>query len=90
MAEYFAYISHEPGHTIHLHVRLRCPAADKRCVGFAQGETTEADPRVRKLPPGFSGKPAGPRPTPGVLRPRAPPRTSTPGASKSKLPGAGR
>ncbi len=100
MADYFAYISHEPGHTIHMHVRFRCPESDKRCVGFAQGETTEADPRVSKLPPGFGGKPGSKlggktTTTPGVLRPKSPPRTTTttkpppakPAGTKSKLPG---
>ena len=101
MADYFAYISHEPGHTIHMHVRFKCPEADKRCQGFAAGETTEADPRVNKLPPGFGKSTVKTKGTtkPGVLTPKAPPRTSVPSkpastkpkprTTKSKLPGRG-
>jgi len=50
-ARYFAIIEHEPGHTIHMHVRFDCPEEDKRCVGYSMpgsGEG-ESDP-VRKLP----------------------------------------
>jgi murein endopeptidase len=77
---YFMLIDHEPGHTIHMHVRFNCPAGDGRCVGYSQPGGTEPDPRVSKLPPGIGGKPTGKttaRPTvkttsskPTVLKPK--------------------
>lgn len=65
---YFELIEHEPGHTIHMHVRFDCPSADKRCVGYSMpgSDEGEADP-VRKLPlsPGGSKASGGTSKLPG-------------------------
>jgi len=54
--EYFALISHEPGHTYHMHVRFMCAKQDKRCVGFSQPDAGEHDTkRLKKLPPRLPG-----------------------------------
>lgn len=54
---YFALISHEPGHTIHIHVRFRCPDTGYRCVAYSLGETDEEVAKVlSKLPTGGGGK----------------------------------
>lgn len=53
--EYFAFISHEPGHTYHMHVRFKCPDKDKRCVGFSSGESEETVKKLKKLPPRLPG-----------------------------------
>jgi|GEM_PF-1909667 len=48
---YFSLISHEPGHTIHMHVRYACAKQDKRCVGYSMPDTDEQDPKKgAKLP----------------------------------------
>lgn len=52
---YFAFISHEPGHTIHFHTRFRCPDSDRRCVVYSVGETSEEAPKISKLPGGGGG-----------------------------------
>ncbi len=64
--EYFAFISHEPGHTIHMHIRFGCPEADKRCVGYSMSDK-EAPPPKGKLPlkPGSTPR-AGPSKLPGA------------------------
>ena len=36
---YFAIIKHESGHTIHIHVRFRCPDSARRCVVYSLEET---------------------------------------------------
>lgn len=43
---YFAIIKHEPGHTIHFHVRFRCPDSAHRCVVYS---LEESDAEVAKL-----------------------------------------
>lgn len=57
--EYFAFISHEPGHTYHMHVRFKCPDKDKRCVGFSSGESEEVVKKLKKLPPRLPGAKTG-------------------------------
>jgi len=59
--EYFALIRHEPGHTIHMHVRFACSKEDKRCVGYSLPDTDEKDApkKESKLPTGPGGKPSG-------------------------------
>ncbi len=79
--EYFELIRHEPGHTIHMHVRFACADEDKRCVGYSLPDTDEEDSgEVGKLPLGPGGKPTGPSKLPG-FRPKADP---APAASKKK------
>ncbi|MBL4687796.1 MAG: penicillin-insensitive murein endopeptidase, partial [Nannocystaceae bacterium] len=46
---YFALIHHEPGHTIHTHIRFACPKANKRCVPYPLPDTAEQDAKS-KLP----------------------------------------
>lgn len=48
--DYFAFISHEPGHTIHMHIRFACPDGQGRCVSFSQPDTAEQDGKTKKLP----------------------------------------
>ena len=43
---YFAIIKHESGHTIHIHVRFRCPDSARRCVVYS---LEESDAEVAKL-----------------------------------------
>jgi murein endopeptidase len=43
---YFELIKHEQGHTIHIHVRFRCPDSDFRCVAYS---LEESDAEVAKL-----------------------------------------
>ncbi|MGH1347563.1 MAG: penicillin-insensitive murein endopeptidase [Nannocystales bacterium] len=58
--EYFALIRHEPGHTIHMHVRFVCAKEDKRCVGYSLPDTDEKDPKkASKLPGGAGGTSRG-------------------------------
>jgi murein endopeptidase len=53
---YFAIIKHEPGHTIHIHVRFRCPDSDHRCVAYSLEETdAEVAKVLSKLPTGGGG-----------------------------------
>lgn len=81
---YFALISHEPGHTIHIHVRFRCPDSDHRCVAYSLGETDEEVAKLlSKLPKGGGGgslpiRKNGKLPT---LRPKTQPERPT-----TKLP----
>ena len=50
-ARYFSLIRHEPGHTIHMHVRFKCASEHKRCVGYSLPDTDEQDTKPsRKLP----------------------------------------
>jgi murein endopeptidase len=52
-ARVFELIRHEPGHTIHMHVRFRCAKEHKRCVGYSLPDTDEQDSkRTSKLPAG--------------------------------------
>ncbi len=56
--QYFALIRHEPGHTIHMHVRFACAEQHKRCVGYSLPDSDEQDPKpAGKLPPGSGAKP---------------------------------
>ncbi len=85
---YFAIISHEQGHTIHIHVRFRCPDDDRRCVAYSLDETPAEVAKVLfKLPKGSGGanivRKKGKLP---VLRPKTKPRTPTK-PSGGKLPG---
>ncbi len=79
--EYFALIRHEPGHTIHMHVRFACSKEDKRCVGYSLPDTDEKDPpkKESKLP---GGKPSGD----ASKRPRLIPKSggTTPSKKKTK------
>jgi murein endopeptidase len=88
---YFAIISHEQGHTIHIHVRFRCPDNDYRCVAYSLDETPAEVAKVLvKLPKGSGGanivRKKGKLP---VLRPKTKPRTPTKPTKPSggKLPG---
>lgn len=96
---YFALISHEPGHIIHMHVRFRCPDSDWRCVAYSLEESpAEVAKKLGKLPgargklPGGGG--GGKLPGGGggklpTLRPKNPPRTpTTPSKPPSKKPPA--
>jgi murein endopeptidase len=74
--EYFELIDHEPGHTIHMHVRFACPEAHKRCVGYALSDSGEEVPKLSKLP-GAIVRPTGKASKLPVLRPKGPPRAST-------------
>lgn len=58
--EYFALISHERGHTYHMHVRFKCPDKDKRCVGFSNANGEEVH-KLKKLPPRLPGAKTGGR-----------------------------
>lgn len=85
--ESFALIDHEPGHTIHMHVRFSCPEAHKRCVGYALPDSGEQVPKASKLPTGVLAKPTGKASKLPVLRPKGPPRGSTtPKKTPAKLP----
>ncbi len=85
---YFAIIKHEPGHTIHFHVRFRCPDSARRCVVYSLEESdAEVAKLLSKLPKGGKGggtliRKKGKLPT---LRPKTKPSPST-----KKLPGKGR
>jgi murein endopeptidase len=84
---YFAIIKHEPGHTIHIHVRFRCPDADHRCVAYSLEETDAAVSKLlSKLPSKGGGgtlvRKKGKLPT---LRPKTKPQ-----APSKKLPPKGR
>lgn len=94
---YFMTIRHEPGHTIHVHVRFRCPDSDRRCVVYTVGETDEEAPKVSKLPgggggtlrPGKGGKlTLRPKIKPGPLS--KPSKPGLPGKKPSRLPTKGR
>jgi len=53
---YFAIIKHESGHTIHIHVRFRCPDSARRCVAYSLEETdAEVAKLLSKLPKGGGG-----------------------------------
>ncbi|MBC8069481.1 MAG: penicillin-insensitive murein endopeptidase [Deltaproteobacteria bacterium] len=53
---YFAIIKHESGHTIHIHVRFRCPDSDRRCVAYSLEESdAEVAKKLSKLPTGGGG-----------------------------------
>ncbi|HET6583043.1 MAG TPA: penicillin-insensitive murein endopeptidase [Nannocystaceae bacterium] len=53
---YFAIIKHEAGHTIHFHVRFRCPDSDHRCVAYSLDETdAEVAKLLSKLPKSGGG-----------------------------------
>ncbi len=56
--DYFALIQHEPGHTIHTHIRFACPKHNKRCVNYPLPDTDEQDSK-RKLPSRLGGKTGG-------------------------------
>lgn len=84
---YFALIKHEAGHTIHIHVRFRCPDSDYRCVAYSLDETDgEVTKKLTKLPSGGGGgaliKKKGKIP---VLRPKTKPK-----APSTKVPTKGR
>ena len=77
---YFVRIDHEPGHTIHMHVRFACPKDHRRCVGYSQPDTDEQDSK-NKLPRRIgSNKPS--RKTSKL--PVTPTRTRTRGTLKKK------
>ena len=85
---YFAIIKHESGHTIHIHVRFRCPDSDYRCVAYSLDETdAEVAKVLKKLPTGGGGggggliRKKGKLPT---LRPKTKPKPKPP---SKKLPG---
>lgn len=88
---YFAFIKHESGHTIHIHVRFRCPDSDYRCVSYSLGEIDEEIAKVvSKLPGGGGGvlpRKNGKLPT---LKPKKPAKPSPakpkPGKPTPKLP----
>ncbi len=84
--EYFALIRHEPGHTIHMHVRFACSQEDKRCVGYSLPDTEEQDPpkKASKLPGAkpSDGSPKGPR-----LIPKKKAKTAGKTAKKRKKKG---
>ncbi len=87
---YFALISHERGHTIHIHVRFRCPDSDYRCVAYSLGETDEEVAKLlSKLPSRGGGNPPirknGKLPT---LRPKTKPERPT--TKLPRPPGKGR
>jgi penicillin-insensitive murein endopeptidase len=55
--KYFELISHEPGHTIHMHVRFVCPDKDKRCVNnVLAGSEDVSKPEIKRLSPGGGSK----------------------------------
>ncbi len=66
---YFDLIDHEPGHTIHMHVRFECADADKRCVGYSLPDTDEKDAEAAGKLPGTAPK-GGSSKVPG-LRPKS-------------------
>lgn len=72
---YFDLIDHEPGHTIHMHVRFACARDDKRCVGYSMPDTDEKDAQEAGKIPGTAPK-GGSSKVPG-LRPKS-------GAKKAK------
>ncbi|MCR9161628.1 MAG: penicillin-insensitive murein endopeptidase [Nannocystaceae bacterium] len=72
---YFDLIDHEPGHTIHMHVRYGCAESDKRCVGYSLPDTDEDDAKQPAKIPGAT-PPRGASKVPGI-RPKA-------GAKKKK------
>lgn len=86
--EYFGLIDHEPGHTIHMHVRFACPEEDKRCVGYSMPDTDEQDPKkLTKLPLRPGAKPTrGTTKLPGS-RPKGarPTKKKRPRKKKKKL-----
>jgi murein endopeptidase len=89
---YFAFIKHEPGHTIHIHVRFRCPDSDYRCISYSLGEIDEEIAKVvSKLPGGGGGalpRKNGKLPTLKPKKPAKPtPTKPTPAKPKpGKLP----
>ncbi len=56
--EYFALIRHEPGHTLHMHIRFACAKQHKLCVAYSMPDADEKDPSKRsKLPSRPGSKP---------------------------------
>lgn len=73
---YFELIRHEPGHTIHMHVRFACSKEDKRCVGYSLPDTEEEDSKkVSKLPNKLPGAPRGNSSGGSSKRPRLVPKS---------------
>jgi murein endopeptidase len=89
---YFAFIKHESGHTIHIHVRFRCPDSDYRCISYSLGEIDEEIAKVvSKLPGGGGGAPPRKNGKLPTLKPKKPakptPTKPTPAKPKpGKLP----
>jgi murein endopeptidase len=73
---YFDLIDHEPGHTIHMHVRFACAREDKRCVGYSLPDTDEKDKVTPGKIPGTAPK-GGASKVPGI-------RPKSGGAKKKK------
>lgn len=80
---YFDLIDHEPGHTIHMHVRFACAREDKRCVGYSLPDADEKDAQQAGKIPGTAPN-AGPSKVPG-LRPK--PRSRAKKGKKKKKKG---
>lgn len=75
---YFELIRHEPGHTIHMHVRFACSKEDKRCVGYSLPDTEEEDSKkVNKLPSKLPTGPGGKASRGSSKRPRLVPKSPT-------------
>ena len=79
---YFALIDHEPGHTIHMHVRFACASSDKRCVGYSLPDTDEKDAQEAGKIPGTAPK-GGSSKVPG-LRPKSDAKKKKKGKKKKK------
>ncbi len=90
---YFALIRHEPGHTIHMHVRFACSDEDKRCVGYSLPDSGETAPPETvnklpgKLPSAPSAKPAGGDSKRPRLLPKSPTKPKAKATKKGKKKG---
>jgi murein endopeptidase len=90
---YFELIRHEPGHTIHMHVRFACSDEDKRCVGYSLPDSGETAPPETvnklpgKLPSAPSAKPAGGDSKRPRLLPKSPTKPKAKATKKGKKKG---
>lgn len=63
---YFSLIRHEPGHTIHMHIRFVCPKQDRRCVNYPLPDAAERDQKLKRKLPALPGA----KLNPAKLKPR--------------------
>ncbi len=86
-APYFSLIRHEPGHTIHMHVRFGCPkgSSSYRCVAYPVPDSGEQAPKTAsKLPSLPTGKSKLPSKLPGTTPSKVPPSAPDKSAADNK------
>jgi murein endopeptidase len=88
---YFAIIKHESGHTIHIHVRFRCPDSARRCVVYSLEESdAEVAKLLSKLPKSGGGGGGGLIRKKGKLTLRPKTKPGTPSKKLPRSPAKGR